>query len=134
MNWITCTLAVMSVLRGSLITAVRLKNFEIKKSVHMHPIFSKDVLITHPIYSPRTRATEPSVVTRHYNAIWNAPISQCSKLGVPVTPSHYRILGNKGGTGWNGSIITLFPPTELGLYPYVKDGVVFNGGIPQVTM
>ena len=68
---------------------------------------------------------DTTVGRRPFTAIWNSPSHpRCMpKFNVDLDLAAYGIV--------NKSVI--FYNTAIGLYPFVRNGVIYNGGLPQVS-
>ncbi len=69
-----------------------------------------------------------------YRAVFNTEVANCLDWGIDPHLGAYDIESNLDGSGRNGSVITIFYSSQLGLYPSVgSTGRLLHGGIPQVN-
>ncbi|NP_001074154.2 hyaluronidase PH-20 precursor [Danio rerio] len=96
-------------------------------------LFSTIVLIFvgHVNTSVYTPSTVAPLFHRPFVLLWNAPISKCHQLKVPLDLSLFQAVTTPARV--HNQSLSLFYKTRLGLFPYVDLHSMkeYNGGIPQ---
>ncbi|XP_063164973.1 hyaluronidase-like [Candoia aspera] len=74
----------------------------------------------------------PMYPNQPFIVFWNAPTEQCQlRYKVNLDLSTFHIVPNPNET-LSGSVVTIFYPTQLGVYPHIDDhGHLVHGVIPQ---
>ncbi|KAM8864630.1 hyaluronidase-3 [Spinachia spinachia] len=77
-------------------------------------------------------AAAPALEDRPFVVVWNMPTARCHKrFNVHLDLGHFDIVENRQES-FQGQKMTILYRDRLGKYPYLSQGSMVNGGIPQL--